>query len=252
MIKRNMQRLRRMSLLVLLALFLNKSLAKEYIIGVEAVNYYPLFDFSASDASKPSFSKELLSRFFESRNYEYRFLPLPIKRFDKWFEEDAIDFKFPDNRIWREATNLDITYSTPAIKLMAGAYVLEKNEHIARSEVHKLGTILGFVPTLWIDEVRSGKVELMEEYSPLSVVKHLLHANVEATNIDENVIRFNLEQLGSKEKVVLNKGIKHQVYAYHLSSIRYPEIIKEFDQYLVEHKTEIEALKNKYQIKAQL
>ena len=249
MIKRNMQRL---SLLIILALFLNKSLAKEYIIGVEAINYYPLFNFSASDVSKPSFSKELLSRFFESRNYQYRFLPLPIKRFDKWFEEDAIDFKFPDNMIWRDGTSLDITYSRPAIKLMAGAYVLEKNTHIARHEVRKLGTILGFVPTLWMDEVRTGKVELMEEYSPLSVVKHLLHANVEATNIDENVIRFNLEQLGSKEKVVLNKGIKHEVFAYHLSSIRYPEIIKEFDQYLAEHKTEIEALKNKYQIKAQL
>ena len=236
-------------LLSVTLLSLNKGFAKEFILGVEAVSYYPLFDFSTNDVSKPSFTKELLSQFFESHNYQYRFLPLPIKRFDKWFTEEGIDFKFPDNVRWRESNPLNIVYSEPVVKLMAGAFVLKKNADMPRDKVRKLGTILGFVPTLWIEEINRGDVVLMEEYSPLSVVKHLLYGNVEATNIDENVIRFNLAQLDREGEIVLNKAIKHEVFAYHLSSVKYPEIIKEFNQYLRENKEAIEQLKKKYHIK---
>ncbi len=71
------------------------SYAKEFIIGVEDVSYYPLYDFSSTDTNRPSFSKDLLSTFFEQHNYSYRFVALPIKRFNKWYEENGIDFKFP-------------------------------------------------------------------------------------------------------------------------------------------------------------
>jgi len=223
---------------------------KEFIIGVEAVSYYPLYDFSAHDISKPSFTKELLSTFFELHHYPYQFVALPIKRFDKWYVEESIDFKFPDNFRWRnDKTNkLNITFSTSVVQLMAGSYVLKSKQHSSRNQIKKLGTILGFVPTLWFDKLENNQLEVIEETSPLSVIKHLVYGNVDATNIDPNVIRYNLKRLNKEGQVVLNKNIKHEVFAYHLSSIKYPKVIKEFDSFLQTNQDFVKRLKIKYGI----
>jgi hypothetical protein len=222
--------------------------AKEFIVGVEAIRYYPLFDFQNNDISQPSFTKDLLTDFFETHQYEYRLVPLPIKRFDKWYLEQGIDFKFPDNIRWRENNRLNITFSDPVLELMAGTYVLKKNAKLTRENVNALGTILGFFPTLWLDRLKAGQTTLHEESTPLGVVKHLLHGNVEATNIDENVIRHNLALLGKPGEIVLNTQIHHEKYNYHFSTINYPEVIEKFNLYLQDNEDKINQLKVKYNI----
>jgi len=229
---------------------INYSYAKEFIIGVEEVSYYPLYDFSANDTSRPSFSKDLLTAFFEEYNYSYRFVALPIKRFNQWYVEKGIDFKFPDNVRWRndKQNKLNITFSQSVIKLMAGSYVLKSNKNYQRADVKKLGTIFGFVPTMWFDKLDSKELRLIEENTPFAVIKHLLHGNVDATNIDSNVIRHNLKRLNKPEAIVLNTNIKHEVYSYHLSSIQHPEIIKQFNGFLQNNAELVQQLKEKYDI----
>jgi hypothetical protein len=226
------------------------SFAQEFIIGVEEVSYYPLYDFSSTNTNKPSFSKELLTIFFEQHSYPYRFMPLPIKRFNKWYEEKGIDFKFPDNVRWREdkRNKLSITFSQSVIKLMAGTYVLKSNETYKRNQIKKLGTIFGFDPTLWLKEIKNKELELIEENSPFSIVKHVLHGNVDATNIDANVIRHNLKLLNKPNTLVLNTNIHHEVFSYHLSSIKHPEIIREFNKFMQENSVLLQQLKKKYGI----
>ena len=225
--------------------------AQEFIIGVEEVSYYPLYDFSASDASRSSFSKDLLSTFFEQHNYPYRFLALPIKRFNKWYVEKGIDFKFPDNVRWRDdkRNKLNITFSKPVIKLMAGSYVLKSNANYKRDDIKKLATIFGFSPTLWLDRIVSKEVELIEQNTPFGIVRHILRGNIDATNIDHNVIRHNLNLVGEPEAIVLNTNIRHEIYSYHLSSIEHPKIIKQFDDFLQKNPTLLQQLKQKYDIR---
>lgn len=225
--------------------------SKEYSIGVEDVSYFPLYDFSPQYPNRASFTKELLSSFFNSKGYQYKFVPLPIKRFDKWYVEEAIDFKFPDNVRWRmgESKKLSITYSTPVLTLTAGTYVIKEKAEQPRDYVKRLGTILGFFPTLWYDKIQDNSTALVELSSPYSIIKHMLHGNVDATNIDKNVINYNLQLLGqSRERIVLNKQIKNEQYAYHFSSISYPRIIEEFNHFLVENQQLIARIKLKYGI----
>jgi len=227
-----------------------ESFAKRFVIGVEAIEYYPLYDFSLAGNSKNSFVKELLSRFFDEKKYEYRFQPLPLKRFNMWYIEENIDFKFPDNTLWRnnETNKLAITYSDDVIRLEAGTYVLLENLCLKRNEVKILGTILGFYPTLWSDLIGTGQVKLFESNSPFSLVKHLLHGNVDALNLDGNVIRYQLKALNKQGRAVLNTELPHVSHAYHLSSIQYPEIIQQFNTFLTKNKVWIKALKDKYDI----
>ena len=236
--------------LILVFTHINFSSAQEFIIGVEEVSYYPLYDFSATDPNKPSFSKELLTAFFEQHNYSYRFVALPIKRFNKWYVEQGIDFKFPDNVRWRteKQNKLGITFSQSVIKLMAGSYVLKSNANFTRSDVKKLATIFGFMPTLWLDKVASKELTLIEENTPFSIVKHVIHGNVDATNIDANVIRHNLKLLGKPNEIILDTHIKHEVYSYHLSSIKHPQIIIQFNEFLQHNTQLLKQLKKKYGI----
>lgn len=229
----------------------NKLFAKEYLIGVEDVSYYPFYDFSAKQHNKKNFTKELLSTFFTYKNYKFKFVSLPVKRFDKWFIEESIDFKFPDNARWRteESKTLNITYSEPTLHLIAGSYVLSKNQNLPKDAIKRLGTVYGFYPTLWIDQVQNNTIEIVEFSSTFSIVKHLIYGNVDAINIDENVINHVLKLMGEpKDTIVLNKKTKHERYAFHFSSILHPQIIQEFDQFLNTHSKQIAELKNKYGI----
>lgn len=226
------------------------SYAKEFIIGVEEVSYYPLFDFSATNTDKPSYSKDLLSAFFDQHSYSYRFIALPIKRFNKWYVENGIDFKFPDNVRWRDdkQNKLQITFSQSVVKLMAGTFVLKDNAQYNKEDIKKMVTIFGFAATLWLDEIKNKKLKLIEESNPYSIVKHILYSNVDATNIDSNVIRHNLRLLKKPKAIVLNTNIHHEVYSYHLSSIRHPEIIKQFDEFVQNNPQLLQQLKKKYNI----
>lgn len=232
--------------------FINSNVqAKEYIIGVEDVSYYPLYDFAVEAPDHKSFTKELLSTFFHHQGYRFKFVALPLKRFDRWYVEEAIDFKFPDNMRWRigESEKLKLTYSQPVLSLTAGTYVLQKNSAMQRKEIKTLGTILGFFPTLWYDRLQNKTTELVEVSSPYSLIKHLLHGNVQAINIDKNVIDYNLKLLQQDcDAVVLNKHINYERYAYHFSTILHPKVIEEFDRYLQSNSKFIAALKSKYGI----
>jgi|TARA_B110000438_G_C15806668_1_gene647718 hypothetical protein len=229
----------------------SKLLVKEYIIGVEDVSYYPFYDFSAEKLDQKSFTKELLSAFFDHRGYKFQFVSLPVKRFDKWYVEENIDFKFPDNERWRtvEGQKLNVTYSQPVLYLIAGSFVLKKNKNLPRHAIKRLGTMFGFYPTLWIDRVQNNSIELVESHSTFSLVKHLLYGNVDAINIEKNVIDYTLKLMGKEEDtIVLNKHIKHERYAFHFSSILHPEIIQEFNQFLNTNSQQIAEMKHKYGI----
>lgn len=243
------------ALLIYLCAFLtctsNTLFAKEYLIGVEDISYYPFYDFSAKQTDQKSFTKELISVFFTYKNYKFKFVPLPVKRFDKWFVEESIDFKFPDNTRWRteESKTLNITYSEPVLHLIAGSYVLAKNQSLSQDAIKRLGTVYGFYPTLWIDRVQNNTIEIVELRSTFSIVKHLIYGNVDAVNIDKNVINHALKSMGKPEDIIaLNKKTKHERFAFHFSSILHPKIIQEFNHFLNTHSEQIAELKNKYGI----
>jgi polar amino acid transport system substrate-binding protein len=141
-----------------------------YHIGVENIDYYPHFAFGYK---KNSFAKEVLEHFFASQNTTVTFVSLPLKRFNQWYSEENIDFKYPDNPDWRqgETLNLPITYSTEVIKLTAGSTVPLKKVGIARDKITRLGTVLGFYPTLWIDRINAKQTMVIDDPNVLSVIR---------------------------------------------------------------------------------
>jgi len=235
-------------LCILSVILLKDSHAKEFFIGVEDVSYYPLFEFKSN---RKTHTKELLDSFAASKGYKFTYLPLPIKRFSTWLFEEKIDFKYPDNARWYSDPLLkqNFTFSKSTIKLVAGTIVLKSSLSKSKSEFKHIGTLLGFYPTTWIDQIRSGQVKLYEDISTKILIQQLLAKNIDGIDLEPSVIRHYLEELGeSGEVVVLDKKYEYEVYDFHFSTIKHPKIIEEFNEFLTNNKALLEQLNRKYKI----
>jgi hypothetical protein len=98
--------------------------ADKFVVGVEDIAYYPLFDYKNK---KTSYSKEMLEEFGRQYGHQFSFLPLPIKRFSRWLVDEQIDFKYPDNVRWEDGSvdTSKFVYSDATIQLVAGTHTLK-------------------------------------------------------------------------------------------------------------------------------
>lgn len=221
---------------------------QEFVIGVEDVQYFPLFDFKSN---KNTFSKEVMDAFAKSKGYKFTYLPLPIKRFERWLLEHKIDFKFPDNIRWYPDPSLrsQFTFSDPVLKLVAGTTVLETFLDKDKESFRSIGTLLGFYPTTWIDQIKNGDVILHEEVSTKLLVRKLVEGHLDGIDIEPSVIQHYLKELNVDTNVaVIDKRYRYDVYDFHFSTLDHPEVIKEFNQFIKDEKELINRLKEKYKI----
>ncbi|MFT4928428.1 MAG: polar amino acid transport system substrate-binding protein [Phenylobacterium sp.] len=218
-----------------------------YRIGIEDIDYYPHFAFGYK---KSSFAKELLERFFQSVNADVTYVSLPLKRFNLWYASDKLDFKYPDNRGWRqdEPEKLPIIYSDEIVQLTAGTTVLVDKLGKKRDNIQRLSTILGFYPTLWVDRVKSKQTIIVSDPSVMSVIKMNINGFVDATNLDYSVIHHQLQKLGKTKVMLMDKSLPHMTYGFHLSTIKHPQMIKQFNRFYKNNPLFIQQLKTKYQI----
>lgn len=221
----------------------------ELVVGVEDVAYFPLYDFLTDS---PTFTKELLNEFGTQNNYKFVYYPMPVKRFGMWLFEKDIDLKFPDNERWNESEEVSklakdkLTYSDTVLNLVAGTITTDPNFNTT-DDIKILGTLLGFFPTLWLDHITNNSVKLYETSSTLMLLQQLVRGQLDAVNLDPNVVNHYLGKL-NKPKVTINKNFKYETYSYHLSTRKYPRVIAQFNKFLQNNQSFVEGLKKKYQI----
>ena len=231
-----------------LALFANSCWSASFTIGVEDIDYYPYFNFTAENSS---FSKDLFDQFAADTGHQISYLPLPIKQFSKWLFDENIDFKFPDNQRWQEqpvGPEHTLYFSDDILMMTAGTLVMSKNADKPESFILNVGTISGFHPTLWLEQIAQGKVKIIEDRSPKILVKQLVHGIVDGLDIDLAVANYHLKELKLSDKIVISSHLKKQIYAYKLSTLKYPEVIAQFNRWLGQNEAFVTELKSRYGI----
>ncbi|WP_293746635.1 hypothetical protein [uncultured Paraglaciecola sp.] len=222
--------------------------AGSYVIGVEDIKYYPYFDFTSD---KATLAKSLLDQFAKDSGHTISYLPLPIRQFPKWLYKENIDFKFPDNAKWQKQSNvqqLTIHFSEPAVAMTAGTIVLAKNQHKEEDFFKTIGSITGFTPIHWGKQIEQGKVSIYEDSSPKILVKYLANGLIDGLDVDLAVAKDGLQKLNLQQKLVISEHLPKQDFSYRLSTVKHPEIIKQFNQWLVTRQKYIETLKVEFGI----
>lgn len=220
--------------------------AKEFVVGVEDVSYYPLYDFPSG---RGGYTKDLLDEFGRQYGHKFVYLPLPIKRFSRWLIEHQIDFKYPDNIRWNPDGKVykDFVYSDATISLVAGTLTLAE-KYKKRDQIKVLGTLLGFHPTQWIKEIKAGDVKLYEHSSTLVLIQQVLRGHVDGIDLEPSVVNYHLKLLGKADALRVNKDLSFEVYNYYLSTIRHKDVIAQFNEFLKRNQPFLKKLRTKYQI----
>lgn len=221
---------------------------KEIVIGVEDIAYLPYFDYTDS---KSSLSKVILDKFAVDNGYSITYLPLPIKQFSKWLYENDIDFKYPDNKRWHGELNEKHSaeyFSNDIFYLRAGTVVLQENVNRPKVFFKSLGLITGFDPTLWKAEIARKEIDVLTDNSTKVLVKHLASGLLDGIDVDINVANYYRASLGINKQITYSDTLPQEVFSHQLSTIKYPNTIKQFNSWLEKNREFITRTQTQFNI----
>ncbi len=218
--------------------------AVELRIGVQQLDYYPHFDFSAGQ--KRGYFVELMRLFARSHGYQIRFIPLPVKRLYQELD-DGLDLVYPDNPAWpNELPALQKVFSDPVVFSLGSSMVRPDKAHYQLSDVQTVAFIHGYTPTKWLAASRQFRFEMVDVADTGAALGLVLKGRVDATPVELNVANAWLARQQQPGALVVAQQLPFTQLPFLLSTVHRPEVITQFNQFLGSHAVEIVALKKRF------
>ena len=227
----------------------NTALAEKYVIGVEELEYYPIY--AKREGEYSGFARELLDKFSTASGHTFEYKMLPIKRLYNDFLSEKFDLKFPDSSYWQADAKKgkNVVYSDPVLEYIDGVMVSPANIGKGVDNLKTLGSPRGFSPYEYMDAVKAKKIALKEGNSLKSLLKMAESNRIDGVYFNIIVARYFLEHTSfNNDLIIFDKDLPHTRAHYHLSTIKHPELIEEFNAYLNNNRAEVETLKAKYNV----
>lgn len=221
---------------------------KHFVIGVEDLQYYPLWYYDEVQNEYTGLAREMLDAFADSAGYSFEYKSFPIKRLVRTLVRNEIDFKFPDNPYWAQDVKADtkITYSDAAIDYIDGVFVKPENIGKGDENIKVLGSVLGFTPWDWLGRIDEGKLILKEVPDVEALINQAIAGRIDGAYVNAAIVRYHLTTSGRAGALVFDEKLSHTKSQYLLSTTQHEEIIDEFNAWLENNKTQINAMKNKF------
>jgi len=241
------------SIFLLLALSIlmqvNIAHAKELKMGVESIEYYPIY--AKREGKYSGFARELFDTFAKKYGHTISYKPLPIKRLFGEFLNGRLDLKFPDNAYWANDLKADkkVIYSGDVLEYIDGVMVLPENLKTGKSQLKTLGIVRGFTPWDYMEDIEAKKIKVIENNSLNGLVKMMQSNRMNGVYFNIAVARFFLKHtLFEENAIVFDESLPHSRNAYQLSTIKHPDIIDQLNSFLKEEALFVSELKTKYEV----
>ena len=221
----------------------------EYSVGVEDVDYYPIYSVTAPDYQYRGYARDLLDLFAAREQIQLRYVALPVRRLFHNYWAGRLDLVFPDSPRWNvdQKPALKISYSQAVLVFQDAMLVLPSRLGEPREQFRKLGFVRGFTPWKFQAQIAAGQVKIEESPGPEGLIRMALAGYIDGANMAQQVARYHLAQLGQPTGLVVEPNLLTlQDSRYYLSSIRHPELIARFDAFLRHEARAVQALKAKY------
>lgn len=221
--------------------------AKEYVVGIENIDYYPHYDFASAEPR--GYFYELMTLFSKHSGHTFKYRNMPIKRLYV-AANDGLDLIYPDNPRWQPYLPVAYTktYSEPVIYSLGSTMVLPELRHISVARVKNLAVIHGFTPSRWLELKTAHTFRIVDVPDASSALGLLLKKRVDAAVVEYNVAQYYLKQHNKSGGLVFAEELPFTEMPFLLSSVTHPELIAEFNQFLITEKQAIKALKQKFQL----
>jgi len=239
---------RHVAIAATLAMTSASAMADEILIGVEDLTYYPHYTIENGEYS--GFGRAVLDAWAEDRGHSVTYKAFPIKRLMSMLVDGEVDLKYPDNAYWSSdlKDGKDVTYSEAVVEYIDGVSVKPDQVGNGMGSVKKLGTVRGFTPWAWLDEINSGSVELSELGALDGLVKQVMAGRIDAAYANVSVIQHQLEEMGEAGSLAFDPDLKHTRDFYYLSTTTKPALIEDFNTWMAENADKVTALKEEYNV----
>ncbi|MFG0382665.1 substrate-binding periplasmic protein [Pseudomonas sp. zbq_18] len=220
------------------------AVACELKVAVERQAYMPYY--SIESGQYVGYARELLDAFAQSIDCHFVYQALPVKRADDSFLGGQLDFRFPDNPEWNTElkSSFPVYYSDPVIDFIDGMLVLP--QHLGRGVggVHELGTLLGFTPAHYEQDIKNGTIVLRQLQNTEALLQMGLKGRVDAIYMNPVVARAALKQ--KPDALRFDPELPHLAGYYYLSSLKHPELLERFNVFLRDSDELQQSLRKKY------
>ncbi len=222
---------------------------KKFVIGVENISYYPHYTYENNQYK--GFARDVLDAFAKEKGYTFEYRAVPVNRLFKDLIDGVVDFKYPDNPQWQGdlKKGKNILYSSSVVNFIDGVSVLPANKGKGKAALKQLGTVMGFTPWEYLGDIKSGNIKLSENPKMDGLVMQGLAGRVDGVYANVAIVNYQLVEIQKKPGgLVFDESLPHSKGSYFLSTIKYPVLIKEFNQFISQNKDLINRLKSKYKV----
>lgn len=223
--------------------------AKEFSVGVENLDYAPFA--RVESGTYTGFFRELLDEFGKAKGHSFSYKPLPIKRLMNELVTDKVDFKVPDCSLWAPSLKLgkQIAYSTPITVYIDGVLVRPENKGRGYDLLKSIVSVRGFTPFPYMDDISKRSLKY-DETTTLDAVINMVDSSRSGgaflnVTVAEYFMRENMKKPGL---LVYDDGLRAAKSDISVSTALYPEVIKEFNQWLAANAEWVSKLKQNHSV----
>ncbi len=230
---------------LLLSLFITQSIvARDFVVGVENLEYSPIY--TTNNGNYEGYARDLLDAFGKAAGYTFHYRPLPVKRLFADFFAGKFDFKYPDNPQWVASERDDKTLYYSAVTLVAIDGVMVPAMREPGKPLTKLVTLRGFTPRVYMDAISQGSIVMQEVNDLNAALSSVLVGRAEGVYSNIVVAAKRLEENGQAEALVFDRELPYADAAFSLSTMAHPQVIDEFNTFLLDHADLVAGLKKYY------
>lgn len=221
----------------------------DYTVAVEAIDYMPLYSGSVQSPYR-GYARDLLDLFGQRFGYRFHYVALPVNRlYKEFFAGQHLDFKFPDNPNWQPENKLglNVIYSAPVITVVEGLFIPARKAGQGMSNIKTIATITGFTPTPYLPAIASGKIKLYSVDSFQSLFTMSTIDRVDAIYTNGMAVKYYESAQGDKNgSLQMDRSLPSIASNFSLATLKHPEVVAQFNQFLQNDDAEIKRLKRKY------
>lgn len=220
--------------LVLILLFTQSANAeiKTYVIGVEDYTVYP-FQY-VEDGKYLGKYRLVLDRFAESEGIKFEYKPYKLAKLYDEFYKGNIDFKFPDNPVWRslQKTKYQIHYSDFITYYIDGLFVRKSDSKNTIKELKVFGVASEIVPWVLLKKESKRKIKIVKFSNCGELIPLILMKKIDAIYCNYDVMKYLLKDSVVHDEIIFNSDLPYTDNYVYMSTIKHPELLDKFNKWL--------------------
>ena len=178
---------------------------KQYIIGVDTNDEYPLYRI---DNNPEGFYIDIMEKFAQSTNIKFIYKKLPKDNLYSSFYNQEIDLRLVDNPNWHATTKREhnVIYSTAIHFYINGMFIMN-DRNLDIHQIKNLGVVTDSLIWSMQHYLHNNKIDIKKAKNCNDLIEPLMNGEIDIIYCNYQVMQYHL------------KGNKQIVFASHLPYI---------------------------------